>query len=140
MSVIAGKQTSTANPETHGPRPGSWSMPAESPRFTPDGRYLVVRGRLWRAADPALPNEERERLVGELMAARRDVGRGIRNEDEGLEQDARRRVQAAKVALGERGPVWWSDGAPDLNRFLVRNSPYADWFDGEKGDDDPSSI
>jgi hypothetical protein len=36
-------------------------------------------------------------------------------------------VHAAKVALGERGPVWWADGAPDLNRRLVRNTPYADW-------------
>jgi hypothetical protein len=28
----------------------------------------------------------------------------------------------------ERGPVWWDDGAPDFNRRMVRNSPYADWF------------
>ncbi len=41
---------------------------------------------------------------------------------------ARAQVQAAKVALGERGPVWWSDGAPDLDRRLVRNSPYAQWW------------
>jgi hypothetical protein len=42
---------------------------------------------------------------------------------------ARARVHAAKVGLGERGPVWWQDGAPDLNRHLVRNSPYAAWWD-----------
>lgn len=41
---------------------------------------------------------------------------------------ARARVQAAKVALGERGEPWWTDGAPDLNRRLVRNSPYASWW------------
>ena len=29
--------------------------------------------------------------------------------------------------LGERGPVWWTDGAPDYHRVLVRNSPYAGW-------------
>jgi hypothetical protein len=32
-----------------------------------------------------------------------------------------------KEALGERGPVWWTDGAPDFNRKLVKNTPYADW-------------
>jgi hypothetical protein len=30
--------------------------------------------------------------------------------------------------LGERGPVWWTDGAPDFNRRMARNTPYADWF------------
>ena len=39
-----------------------------------------------------------------------------------------RRVDDAKVALGERGPVWWTDGEPDLNRHLVKNTPYAAWF------------
>ena len=41
---------------------------------------------------------------------------------------ARQAVQAAKVALGERGPVWWTDGASDYNRYLVKNTPYAAWF------------
>ena len=45
-----------------------------------------------------------------------------------LPEIARARVDAAKVALGERGPVWWTDGAPDLNRHLAKNTPYADWF------------
>ena len=39
---------------------------------------------------------------------------------------ARGRVHDAKVALGERGPVWWNDGAPDYNRHLVANTPYRD--------------
>jgi len=26
------------------------------------------------------------------------------------------------LAVGERGPVWWTDGAPDLNRHLVHNA------------------
>jgi hypothetical protein len=39
-----------------------------------------------------------------------------------------RRVDDAKVALGERGPVWWTEGEPDLNRHLVKNTPYAAWF------------
>ncbi len=41
---------------------------------------------------------------------------------------ARSRVQAAKVALGERGPVWWDDGSPDLNRHMARNTGYAQWY------------
>ena len=41
---------------------------------------------------------------------------------------AKRRVEAAKIALGERGPVWWTDGATDLNRHMAANSPYADWY------------
>jgi hypothetical protein len=37
-------------------------------------------------------------------------------------------VDVAKRALGERGPVWWDDGAPDYNRHMARNTPYAAWF------------
>lgn len=103
---------------------------AEPKLFTPDGRYLVVRGRLWRAANSALPEELRQRLVEELMAARRAVGQAKKRKDEGLEREARRRVHEAKVALGERGPVWWFDSAPDFNRRLIRNTPYSAWYDG----------
>lgn len=93
---------------------------------TPDGRYFVVRGRLWRKSNPALPRSRRDELVKDLMSARRDV-RKFRGDEEGLSQ-ARERVNAAKVALGERGPVWWTDGTPDFNRHLVETSPYADWY------------
>jgi len=41
---------------------------------------------------------------------------------------ARLRVDAAKKALGERGHVWWDDGAPDYNRCLAVDTPYAAWF------------
>ena len=34
------------------------------------------------------------------------------------------------IALVERGPVWWDDGAPDLNRHMAKNTPYAEWFAG----------
>jgi hypothetical protein len=101
---------------------------AASDRYphTPDGRYFVVRGRLWRLSDPALDPADRERLVRELMAARRAV-REARGEPEAT-QAARKQVHAAKAALGERGPVWWSDGAPDYTRHMVMNTPYADWY------------
>jgi len=95
---------------------------------TPDGRYFVVRGRLWRCSDPALDPARRERLVARLMRARADVRRALREGDDRLLERARRRVHSAKVALGERGPVWWSDGAPDENRRLARNTPYAAWY------------
>ena len=45
---------------------------------------------------------------------------------------ARKAADAAKVALGERGPVWWTDGAPDLNRHLAKNTPYAAWATARK--------
>lgn len=97
--------------------------------MTPDGRYIVVRGRLWRRADPSLMPERRQALVKALMEARRAVGRGLREEDDAAIAEARKAVDAAKVALGERGPPWWTDGAPDLNRHMARNTPYAQWYE-----------
>ena len=95
---------------------------------TPDGRYFVVRGRLWRTSNPNLSESERKRLTSELMAARRAKATAMRTKDAAAREIARQAVDAAKHALGERGPVWWTDGAPDLNRHLARNTPYADWF------------
>jgi hypothetical protein len=92
---------------------------------TPDGRYIVVRGRLWRKTNPNLPEPERQRIVSELMTARREVKDA--DSPEQMRQ-ARKAVDAAKVRLGERGPVWWTDGAPDLNRHMARTTPYAEWF------------
>lgn len=96
---------------------------------TPDGRYFVVRGRLWKTSNPALSAEERERLTHELMRHRSAVGRAKRSGDRDALKEARRGVHTAKVALGERGPVWWDDGAPDYNRHLAKNTPYRDWFE-----------
>ncbi|NJB80578.1 hypothetical protein [Xanthomonas arboricola] len=99
-----------------------------APVTTPDGRYLIVRGRLWRTANPHLREDVRAGLVGALMDARRAVKAARRDEDAGRLAAARAAVDRAKTALGERGPVWWSDGAKDFNRHLVKNTPYADWF------------
>ena len=77
------------------------------PERTPDGRYIVVDGRRWRASDPGLPPERRQALVNELMYARRAVGAAKRADDPVAERAARDRVHAAKVALGERGTPWW---------------------------------
>ncbi|WP_225571059.1 MULTISPECIES: hypothetical protein [unclassified Pseudomonas] len=95
---------------------------------TPDGRYFVVKGQLWRCSNPSLEEDVRQRLVDELMAARREVKRAKDSEDESQMKRAREKVQLAKVALGERGPVWWEDGSPDLNMHRVTTSLYAGWF------------
>ena len=98
------------------------------PPTTPDGRYIVVRGRLWRKSDPALTSAARQTLVDDLMDARRAVRTGLQSGDEAALRRARDRVQAAKVGLGERGSVWWTDGTPDLNRHMARNTCYAGWY------------
>lgn len=104
-------------------------MNASAP-LTPDGRYIVVRGRLWRASNPHLSATEREQWLARLMSGRRAVQAAMRAGDVMALQDARRAVDNAKRGLGERGPVWWADGQKDYNRHLVKNSPYAEWFNG----------
>ena len=100
---------------------------------TPDGRYFVVRGRLWRLSNPHLDPAQRQQLVSELLAARRAV-RDAQGDPEAT-RTARRRVHAAKTVLGERGPVWWSDGAPDYSRHMALNTPYETWFASLAGTD-----
>ncbi len=107
------------------------------PPVTSDGRYFVVRGRLWRCTDPGLDPAERNRLTHELMDARRAKKAAMKQGDKAAREIARAAVDAAKVALGERGPVWWTDGSPDVNRHLAKNTPYAIWF--ESLDDSGSS-
>ena len=93
---------------------------------TQDGRYLVVRGRLWRLSNPALDPTTRQLWVDKLMAARRAIKQATG--DPIRIAEARRAVHQAKIGLGERGPVWWQDGSPDFNRRMVVDTPYADWF------------
>jgi hypothetical protein len=50
-------------------------------------------------------------------------------------ESCRRTIVSLKRALGERGPVWWNDGSPDFNRHLVKNTPYAPWFDAASNDE-----
>ena len=73
-------------------------QPAVHPA-TPDGRYFVVRGRLWRLSDPSLAPQRRQALVDELMAARRAV-RAAKADHDGMAA-ARDRVDAAKHGLGD---------------------------------------
>ena len=108
----------------HAPRV---SNPEDYP-VTPDGRYFVVAGKLWRRANPALPDDSRKRLVQELMAARRDIAAAKRAANVDKEKAAHAAADKAKRDLGERGAVWWTDGAADFNRHKAKNTPYADWF------------
>jgi hypothetical protein len=57
--------------------------------FTPDVRYLIVRGRLWRASNPALAPAQRQQFVDALMQARRAVGLALSAGDEVALQEAR---------------------------------------------------
>lgn len=95
---------------------------------TPDGRYFVVKGQLWRCSNPGLSEVERQTWVNALMHARRAVKAAKAADDATQMKLARSAVQTAKVALGERGSVWWEDGAPDFNRKMVENTPYALWY------------
>lgn len=92
------------------------SAAGERVEIVEGGLYVLIDGRRWRATDPDIPEAERVRLVGELMRARRDVGRALRAGDAEAEREARARVHAAKVALGERGEKWWEKGAAAKKR------------------------
>ncbi|MCQ3015271.1 hypothetical protein NLO83_06560 [Pseudomonas tremae] len=96
---------------------------------TPDGRYFVVKGQLWRCSNPSLSEDVRQRLVNGLMAARRAVKTAKASGDANALKAARADLNQAKVALGERGDVWWTDGAEDFNRRKVENTPYAEWYE-----------
>lgn len=95
---------------------------------TPDGRYFVVRGRLWRCTNPLLDPEQRGILVRRLMAGWSAKRQANKLEDTEKRDLAMQSINDAKIALGERGPVWWTDGAPDYNRHMARTTPYANWF------------
>ena len=126
LEIRQGGRTVVPDGSVRGPiRLGRTNTNAADHPTTPDGRYFVVRGRLWRKANPHLPANVRDELVKQLMDARRAL-RGPRSEAE--RRQARAEVDRAKQSLGERGPVWWTDGAPDFNRKLAKNTPYADWF------------
>ena len=74
---------------------------------TEDGHWIVVDGRRWAAADPALPEDVRARLLHHLGVARAAVRTAGRADDAEALAAARARVHLAKTGLGERGPRWW---------------------------------
>ncbi|MGX4803116.1 hypothetical protein [Bradyrhizobium guangdongense] len=94
----------------------------------PDGCYIVVRRRLWRIASPDLEEDEKSKLVKQLMATRRAVRNAKASADLDAQRAAHRAVEDAKCALASGAPVWWKDGPPDLNRYMAKNTPYAEWY------------
>ena len=98
---------------------------------TPDRRYTIVDGVLQRATNPALSESERVALVTELFEA----GRAVKTagDDYLAMRNARLRIDRAMRALGERGPVWWDDGVPDLSGRPVDSTPYAEWWRARGG-------
>ena len=70
-------------------------------------------GRRWRAADPAVPDDVRARLLHHLGVARSGVRTASRAGDDAAVAAARARVQLAKTGLGERGPAWWDQSDDD---------------------------
>lgn len=89
----------------------SYTRPVAEPERTADGHYVVIDGRKWRATDPDVPPDRRTELVRILMAWRREVKRTKGTDGEAA---ARAGVNAAKVALGERGtPPWWEQSADE---------------------------
>ncbi len=84
-----------------------------------DDHYFVHGGRRWRKTDPGIPTSLKSELVAELMAARRAVRTALGRQDEIALALARRRVNDAKVALGERGAYWWLDIQPEPVRMRL---------------------
>ena len=82
---------------------------------TDDGRYVVVDGRRWRTADPALPDDVRAQLLHHLGVGRSGVRTAKKAGDDDAVAAARARVQLAKTGLGERGTAWWEQ-SPDERR------------------------
>jgi hypothetical protein len=109
------------------------------PEKTADGHYVIIDGRRWRATDPRLSEEERQRHVNELMDARRAVGAGKRAGDDDAGNAARARVHAAKVALGERGPKWWEDDDA-TSTSEARGAASDDAAEGDASHDPPATA
>lgn len=98
---------------------------------TPDGRYLIVNGRRWRATDPELPEELREALQSALGRARS----GVRRASDAELPAVRRRVQLAKEGLGERGEPWWELAPGErIRRGRERLAAIEDLEDARGGD------
>lgn len=95
---------------------------------TPDGRYFIAKNQLWRCTDPRLSDDEKRTHIKTLMKARRAVRNAQQQNDEIALRQAREAVQSAKELLGERGLVWWQDGAPDEGGLAPHNSSYAEWW------------
>lgn len=91
----------------------STSSDKAGPERMPDGHYIIVNNRKWRATDPMIPEEELAELKHYLSKGRtgvRGVRSGAKSEQDADVQLSRKRTGLAKHGLGERGkPEWWND-------------------------------
>lgn len=62
------------------------------------------------------------------MVARLGVRDAKKAADMEAEATAHRALDELKQVLGERGAMWWGDGAPDLTRHMAKNTLYANWY------------
>jgi hypothetical protein len=72
--------------------------------------------------NPKLGEDERADLARRLGEARSAVRTAKQDADLEAEAGAHKAVDEIKRTLGERGPVWWEDGSPDLNRHMAKNT------------------
>ena len=110
-AVQAASSTSTAAAPKKAKAPSSSS--SKGVERTPDGRYIIVNNRRWRATDPLIPDDELKELKHFLAVGRSGTrvakGKGKTEQDD-LVTLARKRTGLAKLGLGERGkPEWWED-------------------------------
>ena len=75
--------------------------------------------------NPVLSDPERRSLIKQLMQARLAIRNSKTDEDV---RQASEMVYAAKVGLGELGPVWWGDGADDYSGCALAVTPYHEWW------------
>lgn len=107
--VAAKTSTITSHtPASKAPATSSNSFPEK----TPDGHYIIVHGRKWRATDPLIPTEALSELKHYLGRGRSGVRPKKTGADEASDaiKLARQRTGLAKLGLGERGkPEWWNN-------------------------------
>ena len=83
-------------------------VPMTSELMTPDGRYHVIQGRLWRAPNPALPAEAQVRHMRELLNGRRALKAAKTGGDE------------AAIYGGANGQAANDRGVCDAGRRIAR--------------------
>ena len=81
---------------------------------------------LKRCTNPDLDDQVRRKAVKKLMQGRMSGDKAA--------------VEAAKVELGEAGPVWWSDGSPDLSGTAPSDTLYAGWWDELTNDERTAGL
>lgn len=94
--------------QDRGRTPDGQALPADQAHSSRDAAQRRRSGPA--AAQQCIPTIDPDRSI---------VLYDVRNDPASLGQPPRR-VDEGRIALGERDPVYWTDGEPDLNRHLVK--------------------